>query len=96
MHESQYRNSFSNRFETTAARMSDNKNKFDPNTDIPDLSGKVYVVTGGSAGIGGSEALKKSAKGEFSANEEKATASAPIFYNITVLSSTCSARRKST
>ncbi|KAI9748396.1 MAG: hypothetical protein M1835_001801 [Candelina submexicana] len=27
-------------------------NKFDPNTDIPDLSGKVYVVTGGSAGIG--------------------------------------------
>ncbi|USP77870.1 hypothetical protein yc1106_05144 [Curvularia clavata] len=25
---------------------------FDPNTDIPDLSGKVYVVTGGSAGIG--------------------------------------------
>ncbi|KAJ4356386.1 uncharacterized protein N0V89_004419 [Didymosphaeria variabile] len=27
-------------------------NKFDPNTDIPDLSGKIYVVTGGSAGIG--------------------------------------------
>ncbi|KAF1353879.1 hypothetical protein BDV97DRAFT_328320 [Delphinella strobiligena] len=27
-------------------------NKFDPNTAIPDLSGKVYVVTGGSAGIG--------------------------------------------
>ncbi|KAF2274502.1 NAD(P)-binding protein [Westerdykella ornata] len=27
-------------------------NKFDPNTDIPDLKGKVYVVTGGSAGIG--------------------------------------------
>jgi len=27
-------------------------NKFDPNSDIPDLSGKVYVVTGGSAGIG--------------------------------------------
>lgn len=27
-------------------------NKFDPNTDIPDLSGKTYVVTGGSAGIG--------------------------------------------
>ncbi|KAI1298959.1 hypothetical protein F5Y03DRAFT_366954 [Xylaria venustula] len=27
-------------------------NKFDPNTDIPDLSGRVYVVTGGSAGIG--------------------------------------------
>ncbi|KAI9755890.1 MAG: putative choline transporter, neither null mutation nor overexpression affects choline transport [Chaenotheca gracillima] len=26
--------------------------KFDPNTDVPDLSGKVYVVTGGSAGIG--------------------------------------------
>ncbi|EOA83159.1 hypothetical protein ACJQWK_00134 [Exserohilum turcicum] len=25
---------------------------FDPNTDIPDLSGRVYVVTGGSAGIG--------------------------------------------
>ncbi|KAI8941953.1 hypothetical protein NX059_000065 [Plenodomus lindquistii] len=25
---------------------------FDPNTDVPDLSGKVYVVTGGSAGIG--------------------------------------------
>lgn len=27
-------------------------NKFDPNTDIPDLSGRVYIVTGGSAGIG--------------------------------------------
>ncbi|KAI1378038.1 NAD(P)-binding protein [Hypoxylon crocopeplum] len=27
-------------------------NKFDPNTDVPDLSGKVFVVTGGSAGIG--------------------------------------------
>lgn len=27
-------------------------NKFDPKTDIPDLSGKVYIVTGGSAGIG--------------------------------------------
>ncbi|KAI9821267.1 MAG: hypothetical protein M1827_004003 [Pycnora praestabilis] len=27
-------------------------NKFDPNTDIPDLSGKVFAVTGGSAGIG--------------------------------------------
>ncbi|RDW68795.1 SDR family oxidoreductase [Aspergillus mulundensis] len=27
-------------------------NTFDPNTDVPDLSGKVYVVTGGSAGIG--------------------------------------------
>ncbi|KAI1642398.1 uncharacterized protein F4817DRAFT_362297 [Daldinia loculata] len=27
-------------------------NTFDPNTDVPDLSGKVFVVTGGSAGIG--------------------------------------------
>ncbi|KAK3614805.1 hypothetical protein LTR56_027003 [Elasticomyces elasticus] len=27
-------------------------NKFDPSKDIGDLSGKVYVVTGGSAGIG--------------------------------------------
>ncbi|MCJ1318346.1 hypothetical protein MMC15_003674 [Xylographa vitiligo] len=27
-------------------------NKFDPNEDIPDLNGKVYVVTGGAAGIG--------------------------------------------
>ncbi|KAI6083098.1 NAD(P)-binding protein [Hypoxylon rubiginosum] len=27
-------------------------NTFDPNADIPDLSGKVFVVTGGSAGIG--------------------------------------------
>ncbi|SLM40832.1 oxidoreductase bli-4 protein [Lasallia pustulata] len=27
-------------------------NKFDPNTDIPDLSGRTYIVTGGSAGIG--------------------------------------------
>ncbi|KAI4593186.1 hypothetical protein KJ359_010110 [Pestalotiopsis sp. 9143b] len=27
-------------------------NSFDPNNDVPDLSGKVYVITGGSAGIG--------------------------------------------
>ncbi|KAH9906663.1 hypothetical protein F4778DRAFT_722864 [Xylariomycetidae sp. FL2044] len=27
-------------------------NTFDPNTAIPSLAGKVYVVTGGSAGIG--------------------------------------------
>ncbi|KAF6229401.1 hypothetical protein HO133_007517 [Letharia lupina] len=27
-------------------------NKFEPNKDIPDLSGKVYIVTGGTAGIG--------------------------------------------
>lgn len=27
-------------------------NKFSPNEDIPDLSEKVYVVTGGTAGIG--------------------------------------------
>ncbi|KAI4098508.1 MAG: hypothetical protein LQ339_006386 [Xanthoria mediterranea] len=27
-------------------------NKFDPNKDIPDLNGKVYIVTGGTAGIG--------------------------------------------
>ncbi|KAI1757363.1 hypothetical protein F4782DRAFT_226036 [Xylaria castorea] len=27
-------------------------NKFDPNSDIPDLSGRVYVLTGGSAGRG--------------------------------------------
>ncbi|KAL3474808.1 hypothetical protein BJX99DRAFT_231005 [Aspergillus californicus] len=27
-------------------------NTFNPNTDIPDLSGNVYIVTGGSAGIG--------------------------------------------
>ncbi|RYC65532.1 hypothetical protein CHU98_g726 [Xylaria longipes] len=27
-------------------------NAFDPNTDIPDLSGRMYVLTGGSAGIG--------------------------------------------
>ncbi|KAL8696019.1 MAG: hypothetical protein Q9224_003015 [Gallowayella concinna] len=27
-------------------------NKFDPNKDVPDLSGKVYIVTGGTAGIG--------------------------------------------
>lgn len=33
-----------------AARMPGNT--FNPNTDIPDLSGKVYVCTGGSAGIG--------------------------------------------
>lgn len=28
-------------------------NKFDPGSDIDNLQGKVYVVTGGSAGIGG-------------------------------------------
>jgi len=27
-------------------------NTFDPKTDIPDLKGKVYVVTGGTAGLG--------------------------------------------
>ncbi|TRX96649.1 hypothetical protein FHL15_002551 [Xylaria flabelliformis] len=27
-------------------------NKFDPNTDVPDLSGRVYVLIGGSIGIG--------------------------------------------
>ncbi|KAL8871038.1 MAG: hypothetical protein Q9174_003050 [Haloplaca sp. 1 TL-2023] len=27
-------------------------NKFDPNKDIPDLSGKVFIITGGTAGIG--------------------------------------------
>lgn len=27
-------------------------NSFDPNTEIPDLAGKTYLVTGGSAGIG--------------------------------------------
>jgi len=27
-------------------------NKFDPNNDVPDLSHKVYIVTGGTAGIG--------------------------------------------
>jgi len=27
-------------------------NTFDPKTDIPDLKGKVFVVTGGTAGIG--------------------------------------------
>ncbi|KAI0122392.1 NAD(P)-binding protein [Daldinia grandis] len=32
--------------------MFSSSNTFDPNTDIPDLSGKVFVVTGGSAGIG--------------------------------------------
>jgi len=28
------------------------KNTFDPSKDISNLNGKVYVVTGGSAGIG--------------------------------------------
>lgn len=28
------------------------KNTFDPNEDIPALDGKIFVVTGGSAGIG--------------------------------------------
>ena len=28
------------------------KNTYDPNTDVPDLSGQVHIVTGGSAGIG--------------------------------------------
>ncbi|KAI0972593.1 hypothetical protein F4678DRAFT_460162 [Xylaria arbuscula] len=29
--------------------MFSSSNKFDPNTDIPDLSGRVYVVTGGNS-----------------------------------------------
>lgn len=33
-------------------KMFGSSNKFDPNTNIPELSGRVYVVTGGSAGIG--------------------------------------------
>ncbi|KAK2603177.1 hypothetical protein N8I77_009655 [Diaporthe amygdali] len=32
--------------------MHSKSNTFDPNTDVPDLSGKVFIVTGGSAGIG--------------------------------------------
>lgn len=36
----------------TVAMLSSSKNTFDPNTDVPDLSGRVFVVTGGSAGIG--------------------------------------------
>jgi hypothetical protein len=31
------------------------RNKFDPSKDVPDLSEKVFVVTGGSAGIGMSD-----------------------------------------
>lgn len=27
-------------------------NTFDPKTDIPDLKGKVFIATGGTAGIG--------------------------------------------
>lgn len=27
-------------------------NKFDPEKDIPELSGKIYILTGGTAGIG--------------------------------------------
>ncbi|KAL9115776.1 MAG: hypothetical protein Q9227_000144 [Pyrenula ochraceoflavens] len=34
------------------ANILSSNNKFDPNKDIPDLSGKVYIVTGGTAGIG--------------------------------------------
>jgi WW domain-containing oxidoreductase len=32
--------------------MFNSENSFNPDTDIPDLSGRVYVVTGGNAGIG--------------------------------------------
>jgi WW domain-containing oxidoreductase len=39
-------------FQRTEGTMLGSGNTFDPNTDIPDLSGKVFVVTGGSAGIG--------------------------------------------
>ncbi|KAI1768389.1 NAD(P)-binding protein [Hypoxylon sp. FL1150] len=41
-----------NQFSINIEIMFGSSNTFDPNTDIPDLSGKVFVVTGGSAGIG--------------------------------------------
>ena len=75
--------------------MSDSKNKFDPNTDILDLSGKVYVVTGGSAGIGESDDERQTLLEASIANMTKAMASAPIFSNTTAPSSTCLARRRS-
>ena len=77
--------------------MSGKDQKFDPNTDIPDLSGKVYVVTGGSAGIGKYTIMKSEhSKAEFSTNEAKATASAPTSSNTTVPNSTSLERKKST
>lgn len=43
---------FSNSNTARPFAMFSSSNTFDPNTDVPDLSGRVFVVTGGSAGIG--------------------------------------------
>lgn len=46
------KNSIAENFGGAGHNVANKANKFDINTDVPDLSGKVALITGGSDGIG--------------------------------------------